>query len=215
MWRCRSPWLRLLHQLACGRRARQGHVRRPVHGTDGRRRHGERNQPAGNGPPGAGRCRLSASAATVHHRGLTQEAECRGDAAFQRSPIRLNSWLTRGMIQNSPRLAGLPLPPFRGTTMARTVSSTRRLGQSLAIAALAAALGGAAGLSPVAVPQAQARSAVDVSDLAERVIDAVVNIFDLDPGRHGCSASPRRSSARRSRWTGTRRPESPRPRRPV
>ncbi|QCK86759.1 Do family serine endopeptidase [Phreatobacter aquaticus] len=60
--------------------------------------------------------------------------------------------------------------------MARTVSSTRRLGQSLAIAALAAALGGAASLSPVAVPQAQARSAVDVSDLAERVIDAVVNI---------------------------------------
>ncbi len=53
---------------------------------------------------------------------------------------------------------------------------TSRMGGGLAAAALALALGTGLALSPTAIPQAEARQAIDLSDLAERVIGAVVNI---------------------------------------
>ena len=60
--------------------------------------------------------------------------------------------------------------------MARTKSSSVRLRGGIAVAALALALGVPMSLTPALAPPAQARAAIDVSDLAERVIDAVVNI---------------------------------------
>ena len=53
---------------------------------------------------------------------------------------------------------------------------TSRMGGGLAAAALALALGTGLALSPTLVPPAEARQAIDLSDLAERVIGAVVNI---------------------------------------
>ncbi|MBN8942529.1 MAG: Do family serine endopeptidase [Rhizobiales bacterium] len=60
--------------------------------------------------------------------------------------------------------------------MARTNSSTLRLRGGIAAAALALTLGVPLSLTPALAPPAEARAAIDVSDLAERVIDAVVNI---------------------------------------
>jgi serine protease Do len=60
--------------------------------------------------------------------------------------------------------------------MARTESTIRKLRDGIAAGALALAIGAPLGLMPVLAPKAEARAAIDVSDVAERVIDAVVNI---------------------------------------
>lgn len=65
---------------------------------------------------------------------------------------------------------------------------TNRIGHRLAAASLALALGTGLALSPGATPRAEARQAIDLSDLAERVMDAVVNIstssrVDAAPGQ--------------------------------
>ncbi|PTM61488.1 Do family serine endopeptidase [Phreatobacter oligotrophus] len=63
-----------------------------------------------------------------------------------------------------------------------------RLGSGLAAASLALSLGAGLALSPPAATPATARQAIDLSDLAERVMDAVVNIstssrVDTAPGQ--------------------------------
>ncbi len=63
-----------------------------------------------------------------------------------------------------------------------------RIGGGLAAASLALTLGSGLALSPAHAPRAEARQAIDLSDLAERVIDAVVNIstttrVDASPGQ--------------------------------
>ncbi|MGQ3354581.1 MAG: Do family serine endopeptidase [Phreatobacter sp.] len=65
---------------------------------------------------------------------------------------------------------------------------TSRIGSRLAAASLALALGTGLALTPGVMPRAEARQAIDLSDLAERVMDAVVNIstssrVDAAPGQ--------------------------------
>jgi serine protease Do len=79
-----------------------------------------------------------------------------------------------------------PLSPPGIPTRISTMTS--RIGSRLAAASVALALGTGLALTPGVMPRAEARQAIDLSDLAERVMDAVVNIstssrVDAAPGQ--------------------------------
>jgi serine protease Do len=79
---------------------------------------------------------------------------------------------------------------------------TSRRGGGLAAAALALALGTGATMTPIASPPAAARQAIDLSDLAERVIGAVVNISTST--RVDTAAGPRPGAPGRGTPPGAR-----------
>lgn len=86
---------------------------------------------------------------------------------------------------------------------------TSRMGGGLAAAALALSLGTGAALTPVLAPPAAARQAIDLSDLAERVIGAVVNISTST--RVDTAAGPRPGAPGRGGPPGARPGPGPGP----